>query len=273
VTDPAQSPVDSSRLIFVGGLHRSGTTPLSRVLADHSDISGLTETGVSEDEGQHLQSVYPAAITYGGAGRFALDARSHLTETSPLVTPANAAQLVRSWLPYWDSRRKFLLEKSPPNVVMSRFIQALFPESAQIFVIRNPVVVALSTKKWARFTSLDDLVRHWLAAHEILRADYPLLRRAYVLRYEDLIEDPDSELTRIATFLGLDTPIPTTLLQASHSARYEETWDGMRGGSPIARRRRAAIERRYAEPLAAYGYRVEDLGVRDPWSWAGATGS
>ena len=192
----------------MGGLHRSGTTPLSRVLAEHPDISGLTETGVSEDEGQHLQSVYPAAITYGGAGRFAVDERAHLTEDSPLVTPAAAEQLVRSWLPYWDSRRKFLLEKSPPNLVMSRFLQALFPDSAQIFVIRNPLVVALSTKKWARFTSLDDLVRHWFTAHQILRSDYPHLRRAMVLRYEDLIEDPDTELARIEAFLGLDRADP-----------------------------------------------------------------
>jgi hypothetical protein len=260
--------VDSSRLVFVGGLHRSGTTPLSRVLADHQDISGLVETGVTEDEGQHLQSVYPQAITYGGAGRFALDKRAHLTESSPLATEANAAQLLRSWLPYWDSRRKYLLEKSPPNMVMSRFLQQLFPDSAQIFVIRNPVVVALGTKKWARFTSLEDLVRHWFAAHDILRADYPHLRRALVLRYEDLVDDPDTELARVADFLGLDSPIPQRLLQASHSARYEEAWAAMRTGSVIARRRRATIEKRYADQMAAYGYRIDDLGAHDRWSWS-----
>jgi len=54
------------RLVFVGGLHRSGTTPLTRCLAAHSQISGFEGTGVEEDEGQHLQTVYPPARAHGG---------------------------------------------------------------------------------------------------------------------------------------------------------------------------------------------------------------
>ena len=49
------------RLVFVGGLHRSGTTPLTRCLAAHAQISGFAHTGVEEDEGQHLQTVHPPA--------------------------------------------------------------------------------------------------------------------------------------------------------------------------------------------------------------------
>ena len=74
------------RLVFVGGLHRIGTTPLARCLAAHPQISGFEHTGVEEDEGQHLQTVYPPARAHGGPGRFALSAAAHLTETSPLLT-------------------------------------------------------------------------------------------------------------------------------------------------------------------------------------------
>ena len=90
---------EPKRLVFVGGLHRSGTTPLTRAMAEHPSISGLSETGVKEDEGQHLQPVYPKAKVYGGPGRFAMDARSHLTEDSPLVTPENAQRLWDAWAP------------------------------------------------------------------------------------------------------------------------------------------------------------------------------
>ena len=50
------------QLVFVGGLHRSGTSLVHRCLAEHPSASGFRNTGVWEDEGQHLQTVYlPAA--------------------------------------------------------------------------------------------------------------------------------------------------------------------------------------------------------------------
>jgi hypothetical protein len=64
------------RLVFVCGLHRSGTTPLTRCLADHPQVSGFRGTGVPEDEGQHLQDVYAAAAAFGGPGGFAFDPRA-----------------------------------------------------------------------------------------------------------------------------------------------------------------------------------------------------
>lgn len=269
--------VESHRHVFVGGLHRSGTTPLARAIASHPHVSGLVGTGVKEDEGQHLQDVYPRAREFGGAGRFARDPRAHLTELSPLAVPANAERLVESWSPYWDLSRPHLLEKSPPNLIMGRFLQALFPDSAQIMVIRHPVVVALSTVKWRRLasrnwqnhTSLAAMIEHWVIAHELMLSDAVAIRRLHVLRYEDLVADPVTELAAVQGMLGLATPIPADTLKPSHSDAYEERWAALGSGAWWGRRQRADIEDRFGDVLGRFGYDIGDLTRRAEWSISG----
>ena len=266
--------VESQRCVFVGGLHRSGTTPLARAIASHPQVSGLSGTGVKEEEGQHLQNVYPRAREFGGAGRFARVGLAHLTEESPLVSPENAQRLWDAWSPYWDLSRPYLLEKSPPNLIMSRFLQALFPESAQIMIIRHPVVVALSTVKWRRLvsrnwqnhTSLAQLVEHWVIAHELMMADSFAIRRLHVLRYEDLVADPVRELAAVQGLLGFEAPIPHGTLKPSHSEPYQEQWARLGSGGWIGRRRRTDIEDRFGDVVARFGYDIADLHSRGEWS-------
>lgn len=266
-------------LVFVGGLHRSGTSPLARALGTHPEVSALTGTGVVEDEGQHLQPVYPKARTYGGSGRFALDPRSHLTERSPLATPDAADRLRAAWDPYWDLSRGWLVEKSPPNLVMGRFLQAVFPGSSLVVVVRHPVVVALSTKKWrgvrtlrpGKFESLASLVGHWVRAHEVLRDDLAHLERVHVVHYEHLLADPRAELDAIGAFLGLPGPVPDSALRRGHSEPYERQW--RRLGHPLhpLHAGRRAVVRRHADAVAALGYDVEDLAAPPRRVLAGAT--
>ncbi|MFC4783456.1 sulfotransferase [Nocardioides sp. MAHUQ-72] len=268
--------MDSGRLVFVAGLHRSGTTPLARLLSAHPEISGFHDTGVKEDEGQHLQQVYPAARQYGGAGRFAFDPRSHLTEDSPLATPENARLLLAQWSPHWDLDRRLLLEKSPPNLVMTRFLQALYPEARFVVVVRHPVVVALSTRKWSGPThGLDDLLRHWVRAHDTFLADLGHLKHVHVVRYEELVADPATTLAGVADFLGLAQPIDAGSLDGRRSDGYLRTWTELTGSrSPITRRRVDRLRRRYAADVARFGYDFDDLtqlgAFPDPHGGVGA---
>ncbi len=260
---------DGARHIFLGGLHRSGTTPLARILGAHPEISGLTDTGVSEDEGQHLQGVYPKIRAYGGMGRFANAPAAHLTASSPLVTDENAESLLRVWSRYWDLDKRFLLEKSPSNMIMGGFLQALFPGSALLVVVRHPIAVALAMQKWnpvfvarngRRRTSLGGLVRHWLRAHELLRQDAHELRRLHAVRYEDLVANRDTEFSRIARFLELSQPIDATSLRTGINSDYQQAWDRL--GSRLGTRRiRRAIEQRFGKAVAEYGYDIDNLAT------------
>jgi hypothetical protein len=262
--------LDGSRLVFVGGLHRSGTTPLARALAEHPSISGLRDTGVAEDEGQHLQDVYPRIRSHGGMGRFARAPGAHLTETSELVGPDNARRLIASWSPYWDLDRRLLLEKSPANMIMGRFLQALFPGSALIVVVRHPVAAALALQKWnpllvarngRRRTTLHGRVGHWVRAYELFRGDLSMLNRVEVVRYEDLVADPDAELARLQELLDLDVPLRHESIRSDRSTGYVDQWSEMAVGSPVQRLVRRHIVDDFGEAMASWGYDAEHLDV------------
>jgi Sulfotransferase family len=216
--------VNGHQLVFLAGLHRSGTTVLARLLAAHPQISGFSDTGAPANEGQHLQSVYPSDHEYGRPGRFGFAPEMHLTEASSLVSEQSAATLFEEWAPYWDLSRPYLLEKSPPNLLKTRFLQALFPRSAFVVVVRHPIPVTLATAKWRRTRRYHRLLEHWLRCHALFEADREHLDRAHVLHYEQLVQNPAGVLRGIFEFLGIEPIAPSEPLEQGANERYFRQW-------------------------------------------------
>jgi hypothetical protein len=83
----------NNKIVFIVGLHRSGTTLLEDIFSKHADVSSFENTGFPMDEGQYLQTVYPIGQHFGGPGKFGFHKAAHLTEASPLcdVLPKNWA--------------------------------------------------------------------------------------------------------------------------------------------------------------------------------------
>lgn len=248
------SAVDA-RVTFIGGLHRSGTTPLTRWLAQHPQVSAFSDTGVWEDEGQHLQDVYATAAAHGGPGRFARDPAARLTEDSPLATVANRDRLTAAWAPHWDSSAAALLEKSPPNLIRMRFLQCLYPRARFIVVVRHPIAVAYATKKWTR-TSIAGLLEHWAVAHELLLADAASIDRVALVRYEDLIATPTATLARLFEFCGVEPIERDWGADPAKNEAYFERWEA--GSNPLRSAWRRRLVAAFTERVAPFGYSLAE---------------
>jgi hypothetical protein len=260
---PRQLPI-----LFVCGLHRSGTSVFSRLVATSPSVRPLTGTGAPEDEGQHLQHIYPTAEMHGGPGLFAFDPGSHVTERDDLATANNARSVIRAWAPYWklhDTDRLHwgpggvvVLEKSPPNLLRTRLLQALFPEARFVTLVRNPAVVCASTAVWRPRLSPGTLLRHWVHAHSLYRRDLPHLLHARTLRYEDLLADPCGVVGRLAAALEFDGTVDLSELEAGHNERRLQDWQALFGALSTSERR--TIERE----IRRYGYSLAEPYVEDP---------
>ncbi len=217
--------------LFIGGLHRSGTSLLHAVLTSHPEMTGFKDTGVPEDEGQHLQDVYPLAKQVGGPGRFCLQADGPMDEHSPLVTEENKAALLKAWEPYWQEGKVWRLEKSPPNLVRGRFLQVMVADSYFLFIVRHPAAVSFATKKWGEL-SIPHLMKHWQAGHAQMLKDMKHLKRAKIVRYEDMIADPQGLVDEVWHWLGLESVEVTEMVRKDGNDRYFVDWHSWRATHP-----------------------------------------
>ena len=247
---------------------------LYRYLDEHPLVSALSGTPVHTNEGQHNQTVYPGDEYHGKGGRFAFRPEARLTEESPLITPENRRKLFTEWSRFWDLSKPYLLEKSPPNLIRMRFLQAMFPDSYFVVLLRHPIPVTLATQPWGG-DRLHSLIEHWLRAHELFLEDVPHVRRVHALRYEDLVADPNATLGRVFAFLGLDDPKPgraraegvnvdnflsDRTLRTGVNDKYFDEW----------RERRRSLARRVYYDAVAWRYergvRVFGYSLREPRS-------
>lgn len=230
---------DEKQLIFLGGGHRSGTSFLNRTLGKHPDISAFAGTGKPEDEGQHLQSIYPPDYVHGSPGRFGFHPDSAMDEHHPLATNASAEHIYAEWVQYWE----FLM------------------------ILRHPVSVAYATLKWCP-VDLPALIEHTLRCYERLAKDRLFLNDLLVFRYEDLLRNPQRIFRKIEKFCGIRTFPQQIDLVGSRNSIYGQRWqqDLDRLGS-----RQSILIKAYAElfteRIAAFGYFLDDLVTTTDIPW------
>lgn len=246
--------IATHKMVFIVGLHRSGTTLLAKLLSRHSQASGLENTGVLMNEGQHLQDVIPAPF---GVGSRAFKRGFHQTEKSALATPENAQKLWDIWSPYWDLSKEYLVEKSPAFITDTRLLQYYFPNSYFILITRHPAAHALAISKWASNRPLLQFMLNWSICHRHVREDATHLSRFIQLSYEEMCADPEGSLGRLFEFLGMQPEYHFEEDIKSTNDAYFKRWAEMPSTSLRGIERRI-IETVFEGSARDWGYSFQD---------------
>ena len=189
--------------IFVHGiLPRSGTNYLWDLLLLHPDC-GQAREPVNEDlfldhSDPLVQFVGQVRASWNPIwGQFPADIAEHLC--------AGVGEGLLSFL--WTDRERRLLTKSPSVRHLDRFF-TFFPSARLVILVRDGRSVAQSamdTFGW----SFDRACREWSAAAQTIRRfqqdQSDRVERWRLVRYEDLVDDPEGQLRSLFAFLDLDS--------------------------------------------------------------------
>lgn len=230
------------KYLFIGGLHRSGTSILFKTLGKSNKMSKHENSNVSTNEGQHIQKVYPPASKFGGPGKFCFHKEYHYTEDCKLITMENKNKIIKQWSKYWNLSKPILVEKSPPNIIHLRFLQKLIDNSYFLVIIRHPVAVARATHKWNN-QSLEKHLDHWIKAHEILYNDAKFIKNLLIIKYEDFCKDPYEIINKLEVMLDeqLDINIPENFVSSKNKKYLDK---------PIPQK----IIDKYEQKINSFGY-------------------
>lgn len=242
-----------NKYIFICGLHKSGTTILSDCLCRHPQISSFKNTGYPKNEGQFLQSVYPKAYEYGGPGEFGFSESMHLTENSDLISDNNKKKLLMEWHSHWDNEKSVFLEKSPPNILKTRFLQSMIPNSYFIFIMRHPISVSYSTLPWSK-TSLVKLISHWIHCHKIMRDDIKHLNNSMIIKYENFVNQPESYIESICDFTQIKKSRSIPFIINDTNKKYFTEWANLLTSKNEHNQNEVAAILEFEQSINIFGY-------------------
>lgn len=199
---------DGSRLIFVGGAPRSGTSMLQSMMNSHPIIFGGPEFDLIPEIIQ-LRNRFHKHVDLGRIDLFC----------SREDVDTQIGQLMENLLlPAADEHNAVLLsEKTPFNVLVFDALLSLYPKARCIHVVRDPRAVLISMIRVAErhkqrnialpdfLSSSTNMVRTIVTcARAGVQAGSKFPERVYTACYKDLVVAPVSETQAICRFLGIE---------------------------------------------------------------------
>ncbi len=201
-------------LIFVGGCERSGTSLVQKLLVSHSRIAGgpeLVFTGRIAELYRRMGGRYPSSYASRIAAFY----------DGERLTEAFRSFLEGFFRPIFerDPDAVYFSEKTPSNLFAAPELLRIFPGARFVHVLRDGRdVLASHHDVRRRFEEAGEPYHHptfrsprvcvrWNRAaekHAALETDPDLGARSHLLRYEELLQEPERVLTGLFSFLELD---------------------------------------------------------------------
>ena len=192
--------IDDSKIVFLIGFPRSGTTLLNLILESHPDIEVMEEKPLIEIIEKFVKN------------KFNLNFENifNLSKADLIFLRQQYFKLLRE---YNSNDAKLMIDKLPLHTVCIPLINLIFPNSKIIFTYRNPYDTVLScfqqtfkpNNAMANLLSLESssiLYDKVMNAWDIYKNNHSL--KFIESKYENLIENFDQQIGRILIFLDVE---------------------------------------------------------------------
>jgi hypothetical protein len=258
---PARDP-ERFAPVFVLAPPRSYSSVVATMIGQHPELAGLPELklfayrSIAEMEASLPRYWRERGFTHRSPGLVRALAQLEFGDQEP-----DSIERARAWLedrPHWSGAHVFdallsrlqprtAVEKSPENVATDAALRRLaraYPNARYLHLTRHPVTTQMSMVEHRRRTvpshPLDGQpmagIAAWLDVHQrIVRFLAPLVpERVMRVRAEDVLNDPQRQLTSIAGWLGLRADAAAVAAmchpEASPYARFGPAGSGVIGG-------------------------------------------
>ena len=204
--------------VFIVGVGRSGTSLLQSMLASHTDIDFLPETGflrrfwVNKKMKKYFKKFGRKRLVSilkndKRLSRLSVNLELALAETTNGLNSVYIESIsIKIFVKAHFNLRTFIGDKDPKLIEYLLFLSKIFPNSYVIHIIRDPRDVLLSKKKakWSQSRHIWFHIFAWRVQIELGRLSLKNKNLNYFeLSYEELLASPNNSLSKICEFLGL----------------------------------------------------------------------
>lgn len=231
---------------FIVGLGRSGTTLVTSILNNHPQVLSAPESRfilyclqpykdkksfTKTEADEFMDIIFSIKESRFVSLKFWFidkeKLRKDIYSFLPDISFKELCKLVylNSYLSQGKSGVKVIIDKNPPYTLHLEKFMKLFPGAKFIGLTRDYRDNALSRHQF-HFDSIKSIIYHGIIWNEynrnLVRAGKKYPGRMLLLRYEDMVNNPEENITRIYNFLGIDPSVRSKEDPAAYKGYFDK---------------------------------------------------